>query len=93
MAHVGHEELNKRIAAANKLVTIGAIYKHYKYPDRDYFVEKIVIQEATLKVAVLYRDVASSIAPSFVRDLDSWLEIVEWQGQVVPRFKKSILKE
>ena len=86
MPHVGHDVLNNRIAEASKLVRVGAIYRHYKYPERKYFVEKICIQEATLKVCILYRDIAKQNAPSFVRDLDSWLETVEWEGKSVPRF-------
>jgi len=92
MTHVGHDELNKRIAAASELVTIGAIYKHYKYPDRDYKVLGYVIQEASEKVAIIYRNIKENDAPQFARDLDSWLESVEWQGSIVPRFKKTILK-
>ncbi len=86
MPHISHEELNKRIAEAAKLVTIGAIYKHYKYLERNYLVEKICIQEANEKVCIVYKDVAASNPVSFVRDLDSWLETVEWQGKIVPRF-------
>lgn len=86
MSHISHEELNKQIAEASKLVMIGRIYKHYKYPDRQYLVKEICIQEATLKVCILYTDIASPIAPTFVRDLDSWLETVEWEGKLVSRF-------
>lgn len=86
MPHISHDELNKRIRDASKLVTVGAIYKHYKYPERDYQVETIAIQEASEKICVIYKDVSSQSAPSFVRDLDSWLETVEWQGKSVPRF-------
>ena len=86
MPHISHEELNKKIEEAAKLVVIGGVYRHYKYPERKYFVEKICIQEATLKVCILYKDIAALSAPSFVRDLDSWLETVEWEGKSVPRF-------
>lgn len=65
---------------------IGGIYRHYKYPERQYFVEKIAIQESTQKVCIIYKDIASLAAPSFVRDLDSWLEHVVWEGKKVPRF-------
>lgn len=86
MSHISHDELNKRIVAATKLVVIGGVYRHYKYQDRKYFVEKICIQEATEKVCILYKDIAELSVPSFVRDLDSWLESVEWEGKTVPRF-------
>jgi hypothetical protein len=86
MAHISHDEHNNKIAEASKLVTIGAIYKHYKYPDRDYYVEKIAIQEASEKICIIYHDTSVPNAPSFVRDIDSWLEKVSWQGKMVPRF-------
>ena len=86
MTHISHDELNKKIAEAAELVNVGAIYKHYKYPERDYFVEKIAIQEATEKICVIYHDASVSSSPSFVRDLDSWLETVRWEGKMVPRF-------
>ncbi len=87
MTHISYDELNKRIAEAAKLVMVGAIYKHYKYNDRDYKVLGYVIQEASEKVAIRYRNILEDDAPEFVRDLDSWLESVEWQGSIVPRFK------
>lgn len=87
MSHASLGELNRQILEATKLVEVGGVYKHYKYPERDYIVEKIAIQEATEKVCVLYKDISEPDAPSFVRDLDSWLENVEWQGVIVPRFK------
>ena len=91
MSHISHDELNKKILAASQQVTIGGIYKHYKYPERDYLVEKIAIQEATEKICIIYHDTSVPNAPSFVRDLESWLETVKWQGSIVPRFKKTIL--
>lgn len=99
MPHISHDELNKRIAEAEKLVTVGATYKHYKYPKRNYLVEKICIQEATQKICIVYKDLPRGKAgrnfvnaPSFTRDLDSWLEKVEWEGAIVPRFKPAILE-
>lgn len=86
MHHITHEELNKKLSEASKQVVIGGVYRHYKYPERKYFVEQLAIQEATLKVCVLYKDIAAISAPTFVRDLDSWLENVQWEGKTVPRF-------
>lgn len=86
MSHISHDELNKRISEAGKKVVVGGVYKHYKYPYREYYVENLAIQEATEKVCVIYKDIKSISAPSFVRDLDSWLETVEWEGKSVPRF-------
>ena len=68
------------------LVRVGAIYRHYKFPTRDYMVLNLAIQEATEKVCVIYQDMHEPDAPPFVRDLDSWLSTVEWEGSVAPRF-------
>lgn len=86
MIHISHEELNRHIAEAKKKVVIGGVYRHYKHPHRQYFVEKIAVLESSDKVCVIYKDVSSISAPSFVRDLDSWLGKVEWEGKTVPRF-------
>ena len=86
MNHISHDELNKQIADASKKVVVGGVYKHYKYPEHDYLVEKLAIQEATEKICVIYKDISSLSALSFVRDLDSWLETVEWEGKTIPRF-------
>lgn len=86
--HLTHEELNSRLAGASAKVVLGGVYRHYKYPERKYFVEKLAIQEESQKVCVIYKDIASISAPSFVRDLDSWLESVEWKGETVPRFTR-----
>lgn len=87
MSHLSHDELAKKLIDAAKLVKIGGIYKHYKYPERNYKVTNLAIQEASEKVCVIYQDVSDKSAPSFVRDLDSWLEKVEWHGSIVDRFK------
>lgn len=86
MTHKTHDELNQDLQSAREQVVIGGLYRHYKYPAREYFVENLAIQEESLKVCVIYKDIASLSAPSFVRDLDSWLETVEWEGKRVPRF-------
>jgi len=90
-SHISHDELNQKLIDASKQVEVGAIYKHYKFPDRNYRVTNLAIQEAIEKVCIIYQDVADPTAPPFVRDLDSWLETVEWQGSLVPRFQKAIL--
>ena len=84
--HISHTELNQRIKAASAQVILGSIYKHYKYPERDYKVLGFAIQEASQKVCVRYRNSKEDDAPEFIRDLDSWLETVEWEGKTIPRF-------
>ena len=87
MSHISHDELNQKLSAAAKLVSVGSIYKHYKYPLRNYKVTILAVLESTEKICVIYRDISEPDALPFVRDLDSWLEKVEWQGAIVPRFK------
>jgi len=85
-SHQSHESLSKILIDASKNVLVGGIYRHYKYPDRVYKVLMLAVQEATEKICVIYQDIAHPDAPPFVRDLDSWVEHVEWEGEQVPRF-------
>lgn len=86
MSHIIHDELNQQLVQASQVVKIGSIYHHYKFPDRDYRVLNLAIQEATEKICVIYQDTKEPNAPIFVRNLDSWLENVEWKGRTVARF-------
>lgn len=90
MTHIPHEELIKKIKESAKLVEIGNEFTHYKYPERIYQVIDIGIQEATENVCVIYCDKKSPDI-HFVRDLDSWLETIEFEGALVPRFQPAIL--
>ena len=92
MSHLSHEELNKQIQTVSAEIPLGCIYKHYKYPDRDYQVLGYAIQEASQKVCIRYKNIKENDAPEFVRDYDSWIESVEWNGAIVPRFKPVILE-
>lgn len=85
MPHRTHQQLQQEIHEAQLLVQIGSEYIHYKYPNKRYRVLDIGIQEATEKVCVIYCDTTMSDI-HFVRDLDSWLEIVELEGKKVNRF-------
>lgn len=84
--HLSHDALNKLLIDASNHVSVGSTYHHYKYPDRVYKVLMLAVQEATEKICVIYQDTAHPDAPTFVRDLDSWVEHVEWEGEQVPRF-------
>ena len=86
MPQISHSQLNLDLEHAAQIVSIGSTYRHYKYPDRKYKVIMLAVQEATEKICVIYQDVGHDNAPTFVRDLDSWLETVEWKGEIVPRF-------
>jgi hypothetical protein len=78
------EQLNDMLAAAARQVEIGRTYRHYK--GNDYTVVDLVITEATNEVEVVYSRLQVEPQVHFVRPLKSWLEIVEHEGQQVPRF-------
>ena len=85
--------LSEAIKVAATQVEIGGLYSHYKNPQKPYTVTGFVILESTDEVAVLY-EVQEEGAPriTFARPLSGWLETVEWQGMVVPRFSKLAAK-
>lgn len=85
MPHRTHSELQSDISRAKELVMIGCEYIHYKYPGKRYKVLDVGIQEDSEAICVIYCD-TNMPDIHFVRNLDSWLEQVEYGGQVVPRF-------
>ncbi len=88
MAHKPDEQLNRELAEARTKVTIGGKYTHYKNPDSLYEVKELGVLEANDEICVIYSSLRIKNKPTFVRPLSEWLEIVEWQGKKVPRFKK-----
>ncbi len=92
LPHTSHDELNKMLLSVIMQLPLGTIYKHYKYIDRDYQILGYAIQESSQKVCIRYRNIKEDNAPEFVRDYDSWIEEVEWNGAIVPRFKPVILE-
>lgn len=89
MAHQPLSKLSDDIAAAGKLVEVGAQYGHYKHPQWPYTVTGFTILEATDEVAVLYQaQEPGSPQVLFARALSSWLETVEHEGKTIPRFSK-----
>jgi len=88
MDHKSAEELAKELKEAATKVQVGGKYVHYKSPDSLYEVKELGILEADDSVCVIYRSLHGS-KPSFVRPLREWIEMVNWQGQTVPRFKKA----
>lgn len=81
-------DLVEEIQKAGQEVEVGALYGHYKNPQDPYKVTGFAILEATDEVAVLYQVLEGEHCVTFVRPLHVWLETVEWQGRVVPRFTK-----
>lgn len=72
------------LVKAREDVIVGARYSHYKNPDKYYRVVDLGIDEATDKVTVIYRD--DMIV--WVRLLEVWKEMVEHNGEMVPRFSR-----
>jgi hypothetical protein len=83
--HKGQDTLCVELEAAAKLVKVGGEYSHYKNPQQTYKVLHLAFTEWDDKVCVIYQaQYGENVI--FVRPLDSWLEKVEWQGQLVDRF-------
>ncbi len=87
MSHTSLEELTARRQDAQGKVEVGAIYSHYRNPKLQYEVINIGIQEATEKICVIYKALYGDDIV-WVRDLDAWLEPVEYEGKKVARFQK-----
>lgn len=85
MVHKTHEEIEKELEDAKKLVKVGGVYSHYKHPENLYTVLMLATQEATDKLCIVYQaEYGKKLI--FVRDLDSWLETPEFEGKRVSRF-------
>ena len=83
-----HQEqlaLAQQISAAEKLVTIGGTYVHYKGADKLYTVLGLGFIEADNTLCVIYQAQYDQRL-AFLRPLSVWLETVEWNGTTVPRF-------
>ena len=81
------QEITNQIELAKQQVEVGAIYAHYKNPDMTYMVKQIAYHTETEDLCVVYQaEYGDQI--TFVRPLSVWLEPAEYDGQLVPRFKK-----
>jgi hypothetical protein len=85
--HKPESEIVAMLQAAAAQVEVGAYYAHYKHPELTYRIKDLVIWEATDEVAVIY-EAQYGERITFARALSVWLETVEWEGGVVPRFTK-----
>jgi hypothetical protein len=84
--HKNHKQLHRELDEAKKLVEVGAIYSHYKYPDNTYLVTSLGFIEASDEVCVIYQATYDQDL-IFVRPLSSWLETPEQDGEKIARFK------
>lgn len=85
--HAEQLELAKEISEAQRQVTVGAKYYHYKGRDKIYTITGLGFVEATNELCVIYRAEYGERL-TFIRPLTIWLEHVEWAGKTVPRFTK-----
>lgn len=89
--HLSEGDLALQLEQAGKVIEVGGLYAHYRDPKSPYKVIALAIIEATQEVGVAYRkefgsDVMRSI--TWIRPLTSWLEKVDFEGRIVPRFQK-----
>lgn len=76
MSHTSEEELQQTLVNARKQVEVGAIYTHYKSPDKKYIVEFVGFLEESEKVCVGYRALYGE-GILWVRSLSNFTEEVE----------------
>lgn len=72
---------------AKTQVSVGALYRHYKSPDKVYKVIGLGFMESNDELCVIYQAQYGE-GLTFIRPLSIWLQQVEWEGKTVPRFVK-----
>lgn len=87
MDHKPQLEIIREIEAASSQVEIGAKYAHYKDLGKIYTVTGFGTLETTDELCVIYQATYGSKL-MFIRPVTQWLESVQWQGTLVPRFSK-----
>lgn len=81
------ENLLQQLNDAKAVVEIGATYRHYKSAEMTYVVKDIVFQEADMQPCVIYQ-AQYGLGLTFSRPVSVWLEMVDFEGESVPRFKR-----
>ncbi len=90
MDKIPYDQFVDMLAAARTKVEPGTQWHHYK--GGEYTVKDIVLLEETMSLAVVYTPAAHPTV-AFVRPLTSWLEEVEFNGRVQPRFVQAVSSE
>ncbi len=80
-------ELQENIELAGELVVVGGLYTNYKNLDNIYEAQKLTIMESDESVAITYQALYG-LKITFTRPLYEWIEQVEFEGELVPRFRK-----
>lgn len=84
---LSQDELTELLSTAKRQVEVGAKYKHYKSDDMIYEVKDIVIQEVDNEPCVIYKALYGNRI-TFSRTVKVWLETVDFEGKLSPRFTK-----
>ena len=85
--HKEQIELKKEIELAQTKIAVGELYWHYKSKDMVYKIIGLGFLEANDELSVIYQAQYGEQL-TFLRPLTVWLENVEWEGKIVPRFNK-----
>lgn len=85
--HKQQIELKQLIDQAQSKISVGELYWHHKSKDKVYKVLCLAFLEANDDLCVVYKAQYGEQL-TFVRPLSVWLESVEWEGKIVPRFSK-----
>lgn len=87
MSHRSQEEAEALLKDAASRVEVGALYAHYKNPNRLYKVLSLGFIEATDEPCVIYQSDYGA-KHVYVRPLENFLDTVEVDGTRVARFKR-----
>ncbi len=85
--HLIQDELSELLNRAKQQVEVGGFYTHYKSKDMVYKVKDVVIQESDNRPCVIYQAQYGNKL-TFSRPLDAWLQKVEVDDTLKPRFTK-----
>lgn len=80
-------ELREKLDRASEQIGIGSLYTHYKQQEHTYEVKGLSIVESDESVVVRYKALYG-LEIEFVRPFDEFIEQVEHQGELVPRFRR-----
>lgn len=86
MAHLNQHILSAKINQIEQNIEVGGLYYHYKNPNVAYHVIAIGVQEADEQLCVIYQNRETNCI--WVRNVSSWFEKVQLNGNVISRFKK-----
>ncbi|MBS0615988.1 MAG: DUF1653 domain-containing protein [Verrucomicrobia bacterium] len=86
--HTSEDVLSSKLEEAQQSVEVGALYVHYRSPDKPYKVLAVGLLEENEKPCVVYQALHDSVV--WVRALDSWLSDVSVEGKIVSRFQKVV---